>query len=42
MVIITYDEFVKKYLTKATDYDNTSGVQCVDLAKLYIDKVIGV
>ena len=42
MVIITYDEFVKKYLNKATDYDNTSGVQCVDLAKLYIDKVIGV
>ena len=39
---MTYNEFVKKYLNKATDYDGVSGVQCVDLAKLYIDKVIGV
>ena len=38
---MTYNEFVKKYLGKATDYDKTAGVQCVDLAKLYIDKVIG-
>jgi hypothetical protein len=38
---MTYSEFVKKYLGKAIDYDGTSGVQCVDLAKLYIDKVIG-
>lgn len=37
-----FDEFVKKYLGKKTDYDGTSGVQCVDLAKLYIDKVVGV
>ena len=37
-----FNEFVKKYLDKATDYDGVSGVQCVDLAKLYIDKVIGV
>ena len=39
---MTYSEFVKRYLGKATDYDGTSGVQCVDLAKLYIDKVIGI
>jgi hypothetical protein len=39
---MTYNEFVKKYLGKAVDYDGVSGVQCVDLAKLYIDKVIGV
>ena len=35
-------EFVDRYLDKSTDYDGVSGVQCVDLAKLYIDKVIGV
>lgn len=39
---MTFTEFVKKYLGKATDYDNYAGVQCVDLAKLYIDKVLGV
>ena len=39
---MTYNAFIKKYLNKPTDYDGTSGVQCVDLAKLYIDKVIGV
>lgn len=39
---MTYAEFVKKYLGKGTDYDGAYGVQCVDLAKLYIDKVIGV
>ena len=37
-----FDAFVKRYLGKSTDFDGTSGVQCVDLAKLYIDKVIGV
>lgn len=35
-----FDEFVKKYNGKATDYDKAYGVQCVDLAKLYIDKVL--
>ena len=39
---MTYSAFVKKYLGKEIDYDGSSGVQCVDLAKLYIDKVIGV
>jgi len=38
---MTFKEFVKKYLGKAVDYDGAFGVQCVDLAKLYIDKVIG-
>lgn len=37
-----FNDFVKTYLGKGTDYDNYAGVQCVDLAKLYIDKVIGV
>lgn len=39
---MTFDEFVKKYNGKATDYDGGCGVQCVDLAKLYMDKVLGI
>ena len=35
---MTFSEFIKKFLNKSTDYDDVSGVQCVDLAKLYIDK----
>ena len=37
---MTFDEFVKKYNGIATDYDGGCGVQCVDLAKLYMDKVL--
>lgn len=36
-----FDEFVKNYNGKATDYDGGYGVQCVDLIKLYADKVLG-
>lgn len=36
------DEFVKNYLGKATDYDGGMGTQCVDLIKLYLDKVFGI
>lgn len=32
-------EFLNTYLGKATDYDNAYGAQCVDLIKLYLDKV---
>mgnify|MGYP006908837205 CR=1 FL=1 len=39
---MTFDEFILKYNGKEIDYDGGCGVQCVDLAKLYIDKVIGV
>lgn len=39
---MTFDEFVKKYNGVATDYDGGYGVQCVDLAKLYMDKVLGI
>lgn len=39
---MTFSAFVKNYLGKGTDYDGVYGVQCVDLAKLYIDKVLGV
>lgn len=36
------DEFVSKYLGKATDYDGGMGTQCVDLIKLYLDKVFNI
>ncbi len=39
---MNFDEFIKKYNGKATDYDGGCGVQCVDLAKLYMDKVLGI
>lgn len=39
---MNFNEFISNYLGRGTDYDGTYGVQCVDLAKLYIDKVLGV
>lgn len=39
---MSFATFVRTYRGKATDYDGCAGVQCVDLAKLYIDKVLGV
>lgn len=39
---MTFDEFIKKYNGKSIDYDGTYGVQCVDLIKLYVEKVFGV
>ena len=39
---MSLDEFVKNYLGKATDYDKGMGVQCVDLIKLYLDKVFSI
>lgn len=38
---MTLDEFVKSYNGQAIDYDNSYDVQCVDLIKLYADKVLG-
>lgn len=37
-----FDEFVKKFLGKKTDYDKACGVQCVDLAKQYLYSVFGI
>lgn len=37
-----YNEFINTYDGKAIDYDGVSGVQCVDLAKIYLDKVFGI
>lgn len=39
---MNYNEFIKKYLGKSIDYDGVSGVQCVDLIKLYLDKVYNI
>lgn len=40
--LMTYDEFVKAYNGKATDYDGAYGAQCVDLIKAYLNKVFGI
>ncbi len=39
---LTYDEFEKKYLGKAVDYDGMAGVQCVDLFDQYIKDCFGI
>lgn len=39
---MTMDEWIQTYLGKGIDYDNTYGVQCVDLIKLFVDKVLEV
>lgn len=40
--MITYSEFIKKYLGKGTDADGAAGVQCVDLIKLYLKECFGI
>lgn len=40
--MMTYNEFEKKYLGKAVDFDGSAGVQCVDLADQYFTDVIGI
>lgn len=37
-----YNEFIKTHVGKALDYDGVTGVQCVDLAKYYLDEVFGI
>lgn len=39
---MNYNEFIKAYEGKATDYDGAYGAQCVDLIKLYLDKVFDI
>lgn len=36
---MNYQEFINEYYGKSFDYDGVSGVQCVDLIKMYLDKV---
>lgn len=39
---MTYDQFEKKYIGKAVDYDNVASVQCVDLFDQYIKDCFGI
>mgnify|MGYP004519619859 CR=1 FL=1 len=39
---MNYQEFINEYNGKSIDYDGVAGVQCVDLAKMYLDKVFGI
>lgn len=39
---LTYDQFEKKYLGVAVDYDHTAGVQCVDLVDQYLADCFGI
>ena len=42
MAYMTYDEFEKKYLGKAVDFDGVAGVQCVDLVDQYLKDCFGI
>lgn len=42
MAYLTYDEFEKKYIGKAVDYDKTAGVQCVDIVDQYLKDCFGI
>lgn len=39
---MNFKEFINTYNGKAIDYDGGYGVQCVDLIKLYLDKVFSI
>lgn len=39
---MNYQEFINEYNGKSFDYDGVSGIQCVDLIKIYLDKVFGI
>ncbi|MBQ6266693.1 MAG: CHAP domain-containing protein [Clostridia bacterium] len=39
---MTFDAFIKKYYATTIDYDGAAGVQCVDLAKLYLQTVFDI
>lgn len=39
---MVYDEFQKKYIGKAVDYDGVAGVQCVDLVDQYLKEIFGI
>ena len=40
--MLSYEQFVKKYLGKPVDYDGVAGVQCVDLADAYLYECYGI
>ena len=39
---MNFTEFINTYNGKKIDYDGGCGVQCVDLAKMYMEKVLGI
>ena len=39
---MTFDKFIQKYNGKEVDYDESYGVQCVDLIKIYLKEVLGI
>lgn len=39
---MTYDEFEKKYIGRAVDFDGVAGVQCVDLIDQYLKDCFGI
>lgn len=39
---MTFNEFVNRFNGKATDFDKGAGIQCVDLAKMYIYFVLNI
>lgn len=39
---MNYNEFINTYNGKSIDYDGVAGIQCVDLAKMYLDKVFNI
>lgn len=39
---MNYNEFINTYNGRTFDYDGVAGVQCVDLAKMYLDRVFGI
>lgn len=42
MAYMTYDDFQKKYLGAAVDFDGVAGVQCVDLVDQYLKDCFGI
>ena len=42
MAYMNYDEFEKKYLGRAVDFDGVAGVQCVDLVDQYLLDCFGI
>lgn len=40
--IMNYSQFINNHINKAMDYDGSSGVQCVDLIKYYLDEVFNI
>lgn len=41
-MMLTFKEFISKYLGKKTDFDNYAGAQCVDLIKVYLKDCFGI